>query len=1020
MSDPLSRIRRSLDALAARERRLLGAQAGIQLGVAGAASLLLLAGLYSAGVARDVGLGAAIFTLVLTCILALAMPAAFRWRAAGEARSQGRLVEGLRPAVRGRLLAAIDRAPEPGAKPAPAGVSQVLLARASSKAADALDGVPPSEVHPMRPVGRSAAVLGASVLLLLLGGAFLPVGPLDALAVAAGESAAAARLESGAAVVADQEAVVGDITLRYVFPDYTGIEPVEVPNSDGAIHAPPGTLVEISARTAGRFDAVALEVAGQEPVDATLVDGRDVRTGLTVAGEGTWRLVLFSGNEIQYSPSYVINAEDDAAPVVALERAPAGGVAQDKSLGLGWSAQDDFGLNRVVLEIEREDGTVEERVLREPLDPTARLAGGVRLSPRRLGLKAGETVKLRVAAYDNDLQGGSKRGVSAEVEVTVLGPQGRGRQLRQQAERLRNLMLDALAESLVESVPPARGELGMTRWAASARERLQPIQQVRREIWGDARASGLQAELVDEVLEDGARLFRFTLTTWEPGSGRRVTDGDVAAFARMHAEHIDGLERGIYVLDQMLQQVAQRELAQQLQAMANEAGELAEMAQNLEAPEILARLDQLERLMSRMSQLASKLDEGSLKEFVNARSDEARSLMDEIRKAVAEGRMDDARDMLDDLAQRLQQMSENIQDSQAQRQQGEDELGEAFDEAMDELEKLADDQDALAEELAEAREKLGGGVDAQIALWREVDKLSRQAEDSGAEMPRAAGDGTGFRAESVRWFERLAAGTSRVRDAVSAREPLRALESMDKAAGPLRMADRMAQLELERARPAGEPIPAGAAAARAHGQGVRMAFDKMRPILQQLAQSARTEPAAVREAAREMADRQAELEQRAQALQGDVRRVEQAMPASDGKASQAMQEAGDAMERAGEALEEGRGMQGQGHQLDAASRVREAREQLERQMQNHQQMQQSIGQMQGEQQPGGGGEGEGEGEELPDGDGNREDGGVELPLAEDFQTPEAYRRALLEGMESDVPDEYEALKRRYYEELVRQ
>lgn len=111
-------------------------------------------------------------------------------------------------------------------------------------------------------------------------------------------------------------------------------------------------------------------------------------------------------------------------------------------------------------------------------------------------------------------------------------------------------------------------------------------------------------------------------------------------------------------------------------------------------------------------------------------------------------------------------------------------------------------------------------------------------------------------------------------------------------------------------------------------------------------------------------------------------------------------------------------MQGQGHQLDAARRVREAREQLERQMQNHQQMQQSIGQMQGEKQPGG--EGEGEGEEKDNGEGERQDGGVELPLAEDFQTPEAYRRALLEGMESDVPDEYEALKRRYYEELVRQ
>ncbi|MEC8425581.1 MAG: hypothetical protein VX000_17465, partial [Myxococcota bacterium] len=314
------------------------------------------------------------------------------------------------------------------------------------------------------------------------------------------------------------------------------------------------------------------------------------------------------------------------------------------------------------------------------------------------------------------------------------------------------------------------------------------------------------------------------------------------------------------------------------------------------------------------------------------------------------------------------------------------------------------------------------GVDQQVTLWRELDRLSTQARDAGEAMPRAAGDGAGFRTDTVRWFERLSAGTARVRDAVSAREAARALERIDATGGPLRMASRMAELELSRARATGEPIPSGAAPARDHGNDVRLAFDKMRPLLEQLARSAQTEPAAVQQAAQEMADRQAELEQRAETLQRDVRRVEQAMPSADGRSSQAMQEAGDAMERAGDALEAGRGMQGQGHQLDAASRVREAREQLDRQMRNHQQMQQSVQRMQGRDGPSGEGQGggEGDGSQRKPGEGDGEERGVELPLAEEFQTPEAYRRALLEGMESDVPDEYEALKRRYYEELVRQ
>ena len=349
MSDPLSRIHRFLDALAARERRLLASRAVLQVGLAGISSLLVLSAAYSGGVSRTTGLGAALFLLVASGIVAVSLPAAFRWRAAGSRRVQARRVEALRPAIRGRLLTALDRSSEP---PVPgAGVSAALLARAADKAAESLIGLPTALVHPARPVWKTGAGLGAGVFLLLLAGALLPIGPLDAVRVAAGESAAAARLESGTTEVADQEAVVGDITLRYVFPDYTGIEPVEVPNSDGSIHAPPGTAVEISARTAGRFDSAALEVSGAEPVDAILIDGRDVRTGLDVAGEGTWRLVLFRGNEVLYSPSYVINAEEDSAPVVALERAPSGGIPLDRGLGIGWSAQDDFGLNRVVLEI---------------------------------------------------------------------------------------------------------------------------------------------------------------------------------------------------------------------------------------------------------------------------------------------------------------------------------------------------------------------------------------------------------------------------------------------------------------------------------------------------------------------------------------------------------------------------------------------------------------------------------------------------------------------------------------------
>ena len=45
---------------------------------------------------------------------------------------------------------------------------------------------------------------------------------------------------------------------------------------------------------------------------------------------------------------------------------------------------------------------------------------------------------------------------------------------------------------------------------------------------------------------------------------------------------------------------------------------------------------------------------------------------------------------------------------------------------------------------------------------------------------------------------------------------------------------------------------------------------------------------------------------------------------------------------------------------------------------------------------------------------------IEIPSPEDFRTPEDYRRALLEGMQGDVPSAYRGMKKRYYEGLVKQ
>ena len=131
------------------------------------------------------------------------------------------------------------------------------------------------------------------------------------------------------------------------------------------------------------------------------------------------------------------------------------------------------------------------------------------------------------------------------------------------------------------------------------------------------------------------------------------------------------------------------------------------------------------------------------------------------------------------------------------------------------------------------------------------------------------------------------------------------------------------------------------------------------------------------------------------------------MPTSTGEALEAMNQAGQAMEQARSSLDGGLPMQGEGSQRHAAMLVRETKEHLQQASDKQQQMEQMMQRMKGQRSE----------------DGSKTSNNMvnaDIPAPELFKTPEEYRQALLEGMAGAVPEEFKALKRRFYEDLVRQ
>ena len=220
--------------------------------------------------------------LVLTLLagiggwIALAWPALVEWRRAGDRLRQAREVERLKPELRGRLVTAVAQVDEATGEAANEHVAQGLAALVVRRAAHTVAGLEPEQVHRSRV--SLMWVAGASALWAVFLGAisWVPGGPRSVLDY---WSARAAAYSDVAGVEVDEpEAVarVGDLLLRYTYPDYTGLEPRQVPNSTGEAYGPPGTRVEVTARSADVVEAAGL-VAYGEALEATVRPTTDER-----------------------------------------------------------------------------------------------------------------------------------------------------------------------------------------------------------------------------------------------------------------------------------------------------------------------------------------------------------------------------------------------------------------------------------------------------------------------------------------------------------------------------------------------------------------------------------------------------------------------------------------------------------------------------------------------------------------------------------------------------------------------
>ncbi len=982
--DSVSRIQQLLTLTARRS-------AWLSAGRAGALALAaLFVGLAVATLAVGEGsrrLGAVVLVAATSAALALVFLRVRGMRQRLSSRGQADAIEAVTPDLRGALTTVIDRVERPMGSPG-------LFFRLADEVAGGVGKVRPALVWPLRPLWQDVRWSAFGAALLVGVTAVGPLNPIDAMRKLLGGSPAAAAVTP---VEADgPKALLGDITLRYVYPPYTQLDPLEVPNTNGEVHAPPGTVVEVRAKTAEAWTAAVLEVSGEDPVPAGLVDGRVVIGSFTVGAEGTWRF-RFDGTP---SADFRIVPDPDLAPTVAVSSRAKQSIGTDQPFSVGFAVKDDYGLTRIVAEVTVR-GKVTEVLLRTPLDMPRALSDQRTLRAADLGLTAGDVAKVRIGAWDNDEVSGNKVGWSAIFTIEVLGAEGSQAQNRELRDALLEALILPLAESLLDPALPADTGAGATTWAGRADDRYGAFDEVARGAEGLNRRN-FQARVIENV--NGARRDLFAFVRGLPVG--TLGNIDATTFAALQAKNVRTLEMAVWTLDKVARAEAYATIVKLAEELAADARAMKESLESLTTPQALARLDRIDRQMDVLDTLARKLDRGGMRSFLESRIAELEGAMAAARRDVAKG-ADAAKQAADiqRIADLLDEMAGGVDEAQKRGGEGDDALQKEIERLDKEFSELAAALAALEKKTQAAREKHGQSLDDGLKAWAEVEAAAKAAERAladpslGALPSRSVQGGVGDAQHDAKGLN----------DSVRARDTEQAA---DRAEDTVQSIER-ARRRLDGAARTGQVEPSAAAAAGRSLEAAQKAAVRAATALEKLEAAQSTGSPELTEALKALSGEQAGVAGRAGEAAKAAKKVAQQMQSDASEMEEAAGEGASQAKRATGELEKGDAMASEGAQDAASDAFLRASEALKQAVADQKKMQQEAG--------GGGEQGEPE-EGAGGGEGVAGEGNIEvtIPAPEEFETPEAYRKALLEGMQGEVPESYRAASRRYYEELVRQ
>ncbi len=862
--------------------------------------------------------------------------------------------------------------------------------------------------------------------------------------------------EAGALKVVPDPAV-GQLVLRYLFPNYTDL-PEQVQEGGGDIQALPGTQVRVSMRANVPLASGRMRFEVGDEVPLAITDGQELRGELLVMQNDAYVIEVEDLHGLKNSrpPRFAVQVQPDAVPTVEVIE-PGDGVEVDETttLSIRYEAADDFGLQNAAL-VYFGPAADEQRVpMHQGRFDRSSVFETFTWNMQDWVLPDGDTLQFYVEVYDNDTISGPKRGVSETVTLRMRNREQEHDELEQLQEELADALLDLLADHL-----DLAAEFEEWQEQAEADEELDPnaLEQAQeRQQEAEQRAEQL-AEQVDEAL---ARVQNDPYSSYESFADLQALQRNMErmqnnlmpalqqsmqampqqnASPSQMAEPQERLEDVLQELERMAslsEQIADNEKMQELERLSTKMMEeqnsllsaLDDLPPDFQGgelpPELQEMLDNLQSMMQQLMEAMAQMPTAMSDEFLNSQLenmplDDMAQQMQELREKLAEGDLEAAKKLAEELLKNMSAMVAAMQNMQQQANEGTmDAMGQQLMESANRLQDLVQrqedilndtqqiDQDAV-QRLNEAQQQ--AFESARQTIEGELNALSRQLAEWAQRSRRQP--------DADRMFEEVARQTLRpVFDA------MKHLDEPDVPQVRRDMQRAQEQLDWLRQR-AGQTMPDNAAMqqqsaqAQQHMQAAQQALDS----LPQDRHAMLTPPQ--REQLGGLSQQQAGVQADAQQLAEELAQMMPLMPALPSDISQNVQDAVPFMGEARDALGNQQSQPAIPPEQAALERLRSASTSMQQAMQGMQQRGQMMGMsmpmlQQAGRMPIPGMLQQMRVDEREAGRMGTSVRNFQLPDKEAYKVPRMFREDIMEALQEGYPERYKERIEQYYRDIVR-